>query len=570
MSQNTTEYQNRDEIVSKYLISQYKFSSVIEPMTPDELMSMDFNELKDIYTISLSIIAFYEAYVSSHPDNQEHLKSFKEYITSSPVKYEKIFEKIISFINNSEENEPSITDTNVSDTKENEPEHIKKSLSEIYKDLGSLPFYGDEENKYQMSVIVKKKRTENKIEMKHIALEHIISLLQTDDFILKINKNLEKLYNSKINKYSAIFSDLNMKINEENRQLILFKTLLSTRHPEDKFPSLENNIVLREKIRTFISRAHSKISKINSSEGITQTRDNLVEAITNEDKGIMSIIGNTRENIRGTLFKQIFILSRTSRLFVDNFLNIILTGGSGFGKTKIATVIGFVFSKIGILLTDDVYCVSPKDLVSKWVGDSALKTTGILMSGLESVIFIDECYQISEPSTTNSHGRESLSELVNFMDKYMGLSVIICAGYKDKVYANFIGGNEGVERRFPIIYELSKYSSIDLTNIFMSNVKKMSKVNFNDDMKKYIFTMISHLNKFNVFENQSGDILNLTQIFFQTFYSSVDGDDTSVELFDVAEISFKLYVDCKGLFLHTVNEQEFNISQKIEIETLLS
>ena len=81
--------------------------------------------------------------------------------------------------------------------------------------------------------------------------------------------------------------------------------------------------------------------------------------------------------------------------------------------------------------------------------------------------------------------------------------------------------------------------------------------------------MITYLNRFNVFENQSGDILNLTQIFSQTFYSSVfdtNVKETLIELFDIVEMSFKLYVDSKELSLDIINEQEFDVSQKVEFD----
>ena len=72
-----------------------------------------------------------------------------------------------------------------------------------------------------------------------------------------------------------------------------------------------------------------------------------------------------------------------------------------------------------------------------------------------------------------------------------------------------------------------------------------------------------------MFENQSGDILNLTQIFSQTFYSSVfdtNVKETLIELFDIVEMSFKLYVDSKELSLDIINEQEFDVSQKVEFD----
>jgi hypothetical protein len=446
--------------------------------------------------------------------------------------------------------------------------------SEVITDKVSQPIpfsiYENEEDKSPISMVISKKRnyTENTEQIK-IKPELILGLIQTDDFITKINRNLKILCEEKKKKYKAIGNELEIKIAEDRRALNMYKLFLDTKHPEENFPFLQTNTLVLEKVKTLISTASCNILNLseNDHSAILRTRHNLIQAITDPDKGIMSILGNTREKIRETLLKQIFILSRTSKLFIGNFLNIILTGGSGFGKTKIANVISFVSSKIGILLTDKIYSMSPKDLVSKWVGDSALKTTSTLLTALESVVFIDECYQIAEPNTNNSHGRECLTELVNFMDKYIGLSVIICAGYKDKVEQNFIKGNDGIERRFPMRYDLPKYSSIDLTNIFFKNVIHDLEIDFNSDLKKYIYTLISNIDRFNVFENQSGDILNLTQIFFQTYYSIVlDDNASSVELFDVIETSFDTFINSKGLKMNITYTEDLNISQTVQVD----
>lgn len=73
------------------------------------------------------------------------------------------------------------------------------------------------------------------------------------------------------------------------------------------------------------------------------------------------------------------------------------------------------------------------------MGQSGPKTRNTLASALEGVVFIDEAYSMTpcpnEASTGagESFSQETIAELINFMDKFIGCIVIIVAGYKDKM-----------------------------------------------------------------------------------------------------------------------------------------
>jgi len=110
---------------------------------------------------------------------------------------------------------------------------------------------------------------------------------------------------------------------------------------------------------------------------------------------------------------------------------------------------------------------------------------GVLMKGLEGVVFIDEAYQIARAGK-QSHGDEALGEIVNFLDKYIGLSVVIVAGYKDEMMKNFLGANEGLARRFPLRLDLSNYTPADLFNIFWKTVHaNLPAVELDTPLKRY-------------------------------------------------------------------------------------
>lgn len=198
-------------------------------------------------------------------------------------------------------------------------------------------------------------------------------------------------------------------------------------------------------------------------------------------------------------------------------------------NTKLATSVGFVLAKSGILLVGDVIVASPQDLVAGWVGQTAGKTAGVLRKGLENIIFIDEAYQIMPcqdgkiPKDTKSFGPEAITEIVNFLDKYIGLSIMIIAGYKREIDGCFFAANEGLQRRFPIRWPLPPYSVTDLLNIFLNEAsRRLGKNIFKKEDAHYIYTLMEKLNNADdkIFVNQAGDIMNLVSIFLNAYYGS--------------------------------------------------
>jgi len=135
------------------------------------------------------------------------------------------------------------------------------------------------------------------------------------------------------------------------------------------------------------------------------------------------------------------------------------------------------------------------------------------------VLFIDEAYQLYVPDSTKDYGAEAITEIVNFLDKYIGLTHVIAAGYKDQTVKNFLGANEGMPRRFPYQIVLSNYSLHDLYEILMTNLNRRFPDKFGREDVNFIYALLKYLNEQNVFNNQAGDMTNLAS-FITTRVSS--------------------------------------------------
>jgi hypothetical protein len=364
-----------------------------------------------------------------------------------------------------------------------------------------------------------------------ITPEILLDKLKDNDFMTKIITTLYNLYRTKDKKYTELEIKVKKSIDLDIEEMEAMAQVIDRREAEKMFPLIPVNqalLVKIRKLRTLCKTAIEQYKNINNAT-ITKVRNNFKDAITNDDIGIVSVSGERRKNIRNQLCKTLFILSKGYKPFTDSFINIVFTGPAGVGKTKLANTVGYVYAKSGILLIGEVIIVSPKDMIGEYIGQTAPKTAGILMKGLESIIFIDEAYQIMPCDKgeiikgTKSFGPEAITEIVNFLDKYIGLSIMIVAGYEREIQGCFFEANEGLPRRFPIRYNLPPYSIESLLNIFLNDVnKRLGKEIFTKDIVNYIYALMVKLNNLDkdIFKNQAGDMLNLVTMFLTVYYGS--------------------------------------------------
>jgi stage V sporulation protein K len=281
-------------------------------------------------------------------------------------------------------------------------------------------------------------------------------------------------------------------------------------------------------IETTISQINlllSEIKKRETSITIDSTRQGLISALTDKDNGIDSLTG--RAEIKDFLALQLYTFAQNPRIFFSNFQNMAIYGSSGVGKTKLAQVIGHVYASSGILVRNHVHVVTKQSMTTAYVNESAKMTRKLLLANLESVVFVDEAYDMSPPPTIFGngidHGHEAITEMVNFIDKMKGLSIIIVAGYEDEMETRFMKANEGLLRRFPHKLILKPYDSKELTDILVKFlVSTCPEIKFTEKNGNYLYTAISYINKQHpdIFKNQAGSMENLSGYISRAIYGS--------------------------------------------------
>lgn len=255
------------------------------------------------------------------------------------------------------------------------------------------------------------------------------------------------------------------------------------------------------------------------------TRKNLVSALNHPEDGLETITGHTQ--IKNFIALELYTFAQNPRTFLSNFQHVILKGPSGIGKTKLAKVIGHVYAASGILIRNSVHIITKEALTTPYVNQSAKQTRKFFLSALESVVFIDEAYDLAPQSTlygkSVDHGSEAIAQMLTLIGEMKGLGIVIAAGYEKDMNERFIPANEGIDRRFPHKFTLESYSSADLTTILLRFLTKTCPdVKFTRKINDYIFTMIDTIysQKPEIFEKQAGDMENLSGSISRSIYGS--------------------------------------------------
>lgn len=147
-------------------------------------------------------------------------------------------------------------------------------------------------------------------------------------------------------------------------------------------------------------------------------------------------------------------------------LHLIFTGPPGTGKTTIARVVAQTYCGLGLLKTPNVIEAKRSDLVGEHLGSTALKTSALIDSALDGVLFIDEAYTLVQTGLSggDAFGREAVDTLLARMENDRDRLVVIIAGY-DAEINRFLASNEGLASRFTKRIRFDSYNPTELADI---------------------------------------------------------------------------------------------------------
>ena len=293
-----------------------------------------------------------------------------------------------------------------------------------------------------------------------------------------------------------------------------------------EFPEYDHAVQEREKVKRLVLYARQKLEdKMCVSK--------VLDALKRVDREMK---GEARDNIRETISKIVKSFINFPNQFENKYLNIVLLGPPGSGKTTVANLMGNLYRHLGVLVSGNMSQQSRATLVGQYIGETAHKTRQALISNMEGVMFIDEAYAVAQSQSSGGgsdpFGVECLNEIVGFLDKNKGKICIIAAGYTNEMEKFFYKINTGLKRRFPYEWTLKNYSSNDLVAILDYNIHKIiGKGNLlsimDDKGADFVMNMIQSVP--DLFKSQAGDVENLATFLTEEYYGMPSREQLSME-----------------------------------------
>jgi stage V sporulation protein K len=219
-------------------------------------------------------------------------------------------------------------------------------------------------------------------------------------------------------------------------------------------------------------------------------------------KRLKNMIG--LDNIKKDVFKKIiyYTMNPVDNNNFDEYLNTIISGPPGVGKTEFAKIYADIFLRLGILKNNKFIEIKRDDLVGQYLGQTAMKTRELLEKADGGVLFLDEAYSLGNFEKRDSYSKEAIDMINQYLSERKGKFMFIIAGYEDDLETCLFAYNKGLQRRFHSHYKIKGYEANELKDIFIGMVNK-TKFNINiteEDMIKFFADNKDH------FIHYAGDV----------------------------------------------------------------
>lgn len=160
----------------------------------------------------------------------------------------------------------------------------------------------------------------------------------------------------------------------------------------------------------------------------------------------------------------------------NQLYNIVILGEAGTGKTRLARIIGSIFSQLGMYVHEELVEATAGDFIGQHLGETAQKSKEFLTRNLERVVFLDEAYALTvwtdEHKKLSQYSKEAVDVLVPFLSNNAGKMAFIVAGYEKEMSEDFFASNQGLKRRFTVRATLENYGADMLFKIYLRSLSE--------------------------------------------------------------------------------------------------
>ena len=201
------------------------------------------------------------------------------------------------------------------------------------------------------------------------------------------------------------------------------------------------------------------------------------------------------ENIKNTIYELVEVVQHkiATGAPVTNAFNFhtILTGNPGTGKTTVTRVCARIFRALGLIERGHIIETDRQGLVAGYVGQTALKTKGVIDDAMGGVLFIDEAYALTKKNSSNDFGDEAIQTLLKRMEDDRGAFYLFAAGYP-QLMDSFLSMNPGLKSRFDLFLHFDDYDHDQLLEIAESFMND-DGLRISSDGRALLYDHIQHV-----------------------------------------------------------------------------